>query len=336
MDTKVHNVYILHDNWNSDLTDWDGHIKTFVQDYITENNLPYQVHEIFGEQEMRKEFERKTFTSYDKIIYPNVWGAMPIYVKHLIENSRTVPPKTYGFWRRGSFINADANYRPIWNRDYRKSFERALHRCIDKSFLLTDLHVNQFRHFICRPKLKPWRAIKCNFPLKNIPNDIRNDITETKQDLIVFPFKNPTQLEDKIIYDLKRTMAPTMVHAINENHKITREQYLYQCSTAKIMFLPLHYESIGQFIYEAYALKCIPVVPDIEYYRDFVPEEFRYNPEVTLNIYNYTLMADQLTNKLKHLIVHYNEYMDVIEQKLKYLTDTYYTTEFLNIVFNKE
>ena len=336
MDTQKHNVYIIHDEWNCDLTDWDGKLKTYVQDYINENNLSYQVHEIVGHAEMKKLFERKKFTSYDKIIYPNAWCSMPIYVKHILENARTVFPKTYAFWRRGSFINADASYRPVWNRDYRKSLERSLHRCIDKSFLLTDLHVNQFRHFICRPRLKPWRAIKCNFPLKDIPNDIRKELIEAKQDLIAFPFKNPTELEDKIIYDLKRTMAPTTVHAINENHKITREQYLYQCSTAKIMFLPLHYESIGQFIYEAYALKCIPVVPDIEYYRDFVPEEFRYNPEVTLNIYNYTLMADQLTNKLKHLIVHYNEYMNVIEDKLKYLTDTYYSLEFLDIIFNKE
>ena len=285
---------------------------------------------------MRKEFERKKFTSYDKIIYPNAWCSMPIYVRHLFENSKTTLPKTYAFWRRGSFINADANYRPIWNRDYRKSFERALHRCIDKSFLFTDLHVNQFRHFICRPRLKPWRVIKCNFPLKDIPNDIRSELTATKQDLVVFPFKNPTELEDKIIYDLKRTLAPSMVHSINEVTKITREQYLYQCSSAKIMFLPLHYESIGQYIYEAYALKCIPVVPDIEYYRDFVPEEFRYNPDVTLTIYNYTLLAEQLTNKIKHLLEHYDEYVNVLEEKMNYLTEKYYSLEFLDIVFNNK
>lgn len=334
---EIHTVYIIHDDFNSDLSDWDGKIKEYVQEYITEHNLPYQIRELIGVKEMQQEFTRKHFRHHDRIIYPNAWCSMPIYVKHILEKTRTVMPKTYGFWKRGSFINADDTFRPVWNRDYRKSFERAIHRCLDKSLLLTDLHVNQFRHFICRPKLKPWRATKCNFPLEHIPNEIRNTLTDIKQDLIVFPFKNPTELEDKIIYDLKRVLSPVNVHSINEVITITREQYLYQASSAKIMFLPLHYESIGQLIYEAYALKCIPVVPDIEYYRDFVPDEFRYNPEVTLNIYNYTAKASELTNKLKYLIEHYEDYLPVIEDKMNYLTNTYYNKkEFLNIIFNNK
>lgn len=330
----MHKVYIIHDEFNCDLTDWEGKIKDYVQNYITEHNLPYDVMDLVGVNEVKREFARKKFRQHDKIIYPNAWSAMPIYVKHILENNKTVMPRTYGFWRRGSFINADANYRPIWNRDYRKAFERSIHRCLDKSFLLTELHVNQYRYHLCRPKLKPWRAVKCNFPLQHIPGEIRDTLTEVKQDLVVMPFKNPTELEDKIVYDLKRALAPTRVHSINEEVTITREQYLYQASSAKIMFLPLHYETIGQMIYEAYALKCIPVVPDIEYYRDFVPDEFRYDPEITFNIYNYTLKSEQLIDKLKHLIVHYNEYMNVIEDKMNYLTNTYYTPEFLDIVFN--
>lgn len=334
--SRQHIIYIVHDDFNYDPFNWESKIVDYVTEYISTNNLQFDIKEIIGAKQLKQELNRKKFTSYDKIIFPNAWSSMPIYTKHLIENNKTVAPTTYGFWRRGSFINADEKYRPIWNRDYRKSFERSIHRCLDKSFFLTDLHVNQFRHFICRPKLKPWRAIKCNFPLQHIPGEIRETLTDVKQDLIVFPFKNPTELEDKIVYDFKRVLAPAIAHSINEEGQLTREQYLYQAQSAKIMFLPLHYETIGQFIYEAYALKCIPVVPDIEYYKDWVPDEFRYDPKITFNIYNYTQYAAELTDKIKYLLDNYTQYTTVLEDKLNYLTNTYYTTEFLNFIFDKK
>jgi hypothetical protein len=68
-------------------------------------------------------------------------------------------------------------------------------------------------------------------------------------------------------------------------------------------------------------------VPDIEGLRDLVPEPFRYPPEWTESIFNYSKYAPDLTSKIKELVYHYDDYKPLIKEQREYLYVNFYDSQ---------
>ena len=65
----------------------------------------------------------------------------------------------------------------------------------------------------------------------------------------------------------------------------------------------------------------------IEGLKDLVPLDFRYPPEWTANIFNYSKFAPDLTGKIKHLIENYDFYIPLIKEQQTHLFETFYDSE---------
>ena len=123
-----------------------------------------------------------------------------------------------------------------------------------------------------------------------------------KQDMLIFPWHKYSDLHEQIMYDFIRVYNDIQIIFAQEKEPMERRQLLTQISKAKVAFLPYDSPRIGKEIYECFLLGTIPLVPDIEGLRDLVPDEFRYPPEWTENIFNYSKFAPDLTSKIKDLI----------------------------------
>ena len=148
-----------------------------------------------------------------------------------------------------------------------------------------------------------------------------------KQNMIIFPWNKYSEFQEQIVYDFIRVFKDVKVIFAQERVPLTREQLLNQISKAKIAFLPYDSPNIGKEIYEYLLLGTIPLVPDIEGFKDLLPAEFRYPIEWTSNIFNYSKFAPDLIFKIKYLIENYDSYIPLIKEYQVNLFENFYDSE---------
>jgi hypothetical protein len=148
-----------------------------------------------------------------------------------------------------------------------------------------------------------------------------------KQNMLIFPWHKYSDLHEQIMYDYIRVYKDIQIIFAQEKSPLERHQLLSQISKAKVAFLPYDSPRIGKEIYECLLLGTIPLVPDIEGLRDLVPEPFRYPPEWTESIFNYSKYAPDLTSKIKELVYHYDEYKPLIKEQQEYLYVNFYDSQ---------
>jgi hypothetical protein len=259
-------------------------------------------------------------------VFPNAWSSMTVYVRHWSENYQ-VPVKMIGFWSRGCYLNLDSEYRPLNDRNWRKVHERASFRCLDKSFFVSEFHKEQFRIYVSK-FVFPERLNVMPFPLEYLVLDMSlYKDSYFKQSMVIFPWNKYSTLQEQIVYDFIRVYKDIKVIFAQERLPLTRDQLLNQVAKAKVAFLPYDSPNIGKEIYECFLLGTIPLVPDIEGLKDLVPLDFRYPPEWTANIFNYSKFAPDLTGKIKHLIENYDFYIPLIKEQQTHLFETFYDSE---------
>jgi hypothetical protein len=112
-----------------------------------------------------------------------------------------------------------------------------------------------------------------------------------------------------------------------EYSSLNREGLLNQIARAKVAFLPYSHPNIGKEIYECLLLDTIPFVPDFEAFREIVPEPFRYPPEWTESIFNYSAHGFELTSKLKSILLDYDKHLDLLKTHCESLTEKFYHSE---------
>ena len=149
-------------------------------------------------------------------------------------------------------------------------------------------------------------------------------------------FRNYEDFDEQILYDLKRVFVPLGIDIIiaHEEMMLNRDQYLKALASVKAVFMPFRYESIGVELYEAMLLNTIPLAVDWSIYGDMLPNELKYDPSITENIFNYCKDAPVITNKLKDYIENYDMYRSIVENQTQHITKTYYdSSEFLEKLF---
>lgn len=328
-------IYIVLDSLLTGFDDWESHFGSTMLGYIESHGLSnYQIIEQPDLTVIKSKFEKKEIEPNTLFIFPNAWTPATTYIKHWSELYQT-PIKSIGFWSKGCFINSDTEFRPLNDRNWRKVYERANFRCLDKSFFISEYFKEQFRIYVSK-FVFPDRLKVMPFPLDYLPMEIAAfKDNYYKQDLIIFPWHTYSQLEEQFVYDFIRVFKDIKVIFAQEHEPLNRDQLLTQLSKAKVAFLPYTYPSIGKEIYECFLLNTIPLVPDIEGVRDLVPSEFRYPPEWTANILSYCQYAPDLVAKIKELTYNYSEYKSLIEEQQEYLMEEYFNSDqIINEIFN--
>lgn len=320
-------LFVVIDELITDENSWESHLSSMLQGYVDSTNTDCAIVEVSDLQTIKAYFQSGYVEPGDKFVFPNAWTTMTIYVKHWAENY-DIPVEMVGFWSRGCYINQDPEYRPMNNRDWRKVHERASFRCLDRSYFISEFHKEQFRIYISK-NVFPDRLTISAFPLDYLDFELASyKGSYYKQDIITFPWHKYTDLHEQIMYDFIRVFSGEIsVVFAQERSQMPRHQLLNQISKSKIAFLPYTHPDIGKEIYECFVLGTIPLVPDIEGVRDFVPPEFRYPPEWTENIFNYSRYAPDLTAMIKKLTKNYKDYVPLIEEHKDYLYEHHYDSE---------
>lgn len=321
-------IYVIIDNLVSKEDSWETHLASILHGYIDACNLDseYSVVQLTDPAVIKEYFENKVIKSSDKIVFPNAWTSMTTYIKHWSEIYQ-IPVETIGFWTQGCYINADPEFRPLGNRDWRKVFERASFRCLDKSFFVSEYMKEQFRIYISK-LVFPEKLHVIHFPLDYLSLELsKYREGYFKKNLIVFPWHKYSPLHEQIMYDWIRVFKDYQIIFAQERVPMQREQLLNQLAKAKIAFLPYDAPNIGKEVYECCLLETIPLVPDIEGMEDLVPEEFRYPVEWTDTIFNYCKFAPDLTSKIYDLIENYDKYKPILREHQQYLYEKYFDSE---------
>lgn len=320
-------IYIILDPLLTTPDDWESHLSSILLGYIESNNLTdYKVVEYSELSSVKEQFDKKIIQPNTLFVFPNAWSPATTYVKHWSEVYQ-IPIKSIGFWSKGCFINSDPSFRPLNDRNWRKVYERANFRCLDKSFFVSEYFKEQFRIYVSK-FVFPERLKVMPFPLDYLPMEMEMfKDNYYKQDIVIFPWNTYSTLEEQFVYDFIRVFKDIKVIFAQEHAPLDRHQLLTQMSKAKVAFLPYTYPGIGKEIYECFLLNTIPLVPDIDGLRDLVPSEFRYPPEWTANILSYCQYAPDLVQKIKELTFNYSDYKSLLNEQQEYLYMEHFNSE---------
>lgn len=320
-------VYVIVDKLLTDEDSWETNMTSLLQGYVEAAEITnFQIEEVFELSTIKTYFTTKYISPSDTFIFTNAWSASVQYIKHWSELYK-VPVTMMGFWSKGCFVNSDPEFRPLNDRAWRKSHESTNMKCLDKSFFLNDWYLQQFQSEISRGRYSDTLEI-CKFPLDYLSLELSLIKDKYyKQNMVIFPWNEYNSLHEQIVYDFIRVFKKTQVIFAQENSPMERTQLINQISKAKIAFLPYAHSNIGQEIYECFLLETIPIVPDIEGFRELVPEEFRYPPEWTASIFNYCKFAPELTAKIQQVLENYESLKPMILRHQETLTEHYFDSE---------
>ena len=323
-------VYVVIDPLVSKPDAWELHTASLLQGYVEVMQLDTQVsiQEIIDLYDIKLKFDSKLIHHNDVFLFPNAWTSSTIYVRNWAEQN-SIAVKMIGFWSRGCYINDDTEFRPLGDRNWRKVFERASFRCLDKSIFISEYFKEQFRIYVSK-NVFPERLRVASFPLDYL--SLETDMIKPmvyKQDMIIFPWQQYSELNEQIVYDFIRVYEDVKIVFAQERLPLDRSQLLTQVAKSKIAFLPYTYPNIGKEIYECLLLNTIPLVPALEGFQGIVPTQFQYPPEWTSSILNYSRYAPDFTEKIRELLVHYNEYVPLMEEHAAKAGHVFYSSEFL-------
>ena len=327
-------IYVIIDPLITDENSWEIHVASLLQGYVEANSLHnYEIEEIQDLKILKSYFQTSKITSQDKFIFPNAWTSMTTYCKHWSENYH-IPVEMIGFWSRGCYINHDIEYRPLNDRNWRKVYERSSFRCLNKSFFISEYHKEQFRIYVSK-FVFPERLNVMPFPLEYLSLEaslIKDSFY--KQNMIVFPWHKYTTLHEQIMYDFIRVFKDVKIIFAQERLPLERAQMLTQISKSKIAFLPYDAPNIGKEIYECMLVGTIPLIPDLEGFREMVPAEFRYPVEWSDSIFNYAKFAPDLTTKIQDLLINYDKYKVLLSEAGQKAYENYFdSTHIIQEIF---
>lgn len=320
-------VYVVIDQLITGTDDWETHLASILHGYVEATNMPdVVIEEVTDIATLKKAFTKGNIKSTDVIVFPNAWSSSVTYIKHWSEQF-DCPVKMIGFWSRGCYINNDEEFRPKGDRNWRKVHERASHRCLDKSFFISDFHKEQFRIYVSK-FVFPERLHVSKFPLDYLDIEL-SPLRDTffKQDYVVFPWNAYDTFREQIMYDFVRVFNNYQVIFAKDQSVFERHQTLNYIAKAKVVFLPYTYPNIGKEIYECLLLNAIPLIPRMEGMEDLVADEFQYPAEWTENIFNYCKYAPDLTSKIRDLVNNYDRYRTTINANQMHLKEHYFDSE---------
>jgi hypothetical protein len=324
-------VYIVSDlNHIIDKDSWETHVSSTILGYLevlTQDlqDSKYNVINITDVYSIELLIKSKVILSDDVFVFTNAWTTNIPLIKAWCEYYE-ISPKMYGFWHQ------DAISAPSHTFPWRKSFNLSICKCLHGNFFICQNDLDAFKTSINKD-LKSLQV--CKFPMDYLGLELAKMKNQFgKNDMLVFPFYHWEEFHESIFYDWKRTLKGVQPVFCNEKERLTREHLMNQIASAKVAWLPYDVPNLGQQIYECLLLGTIPMVPSLPKLEKFVPKEFMYPKEWTLNVMKYAKHAPDLIAMIYEFTNNYQSYTQLIDEQVEYLTEHYFDSEdFLNKIF---
>lgn len=339
-------IAVVPDNIGTDSeSSWQEHVSSILSGYIDASNLQnqYNVTEYQDLTELRNEILNKKFNNGDKVIFTNAWAGQVVFVRHWAETAG-LKLEYIGMWNRASYLDEDLEYKTRFkrgksvNRGWRNIHEYSMHRTLTKNLFMKQSHKDKFQLEISRSSRKSERNKFhcCGFPLEYLDVELSGySDTYYKQRHIFFPYSEYSSFQERILYDMLRTLPDVQILFSRDRSAFTRHQKLSFLTKSKVAYLPYSSPNIGKEIYECTLLDTIPFVPDFKEFRDMVPSEFRYPIEWTKNIMSYSRYGAEFIKRIEDLVDNYDLYLPLLQETRSALQKNYYDSEsFIKQIFD--
>lgn len=273
--------------------DWYEHIPAMLSNFVSKNNLPYQVINIGGFREkLADEPTEGAFLNFaetniwkndqlsfianlfregkirpgDKFVFADAWNSGIIQLRYM-SSLLEIPIEIHSIWHAGSYDPWDFLGRKF-DKSWSFGFERSLFYASDKNYFATDFHADMFRRRLDIRYEESFidRGIVCGFPFEYLKDKIIYDGRQ-KKNLILFPHRVSPEKQPEIFGDLAAHL-PEYEFVICQETALTKAEYYNLLLDAKIVFSANLQETLGISVYEGYLAKAIPLVPERLSYKE--------------------------------------------------------------------
>lgn len=224
----------------------------------------------------------------------------------------------YGIWRDESFttdpLKDEMNRKDVAISTYKQHLLKFNYHLLTRSLFLSSYQFDKFKELI--PKSKKHKTSRVTgYPLEGLIADLEyRKENAYKTNSAVMPFVVSGTDYTSIMYSLKKEL-PEIDFTYPGQISFDDETFYSKLTNSKILFYPIREEETFPInIFSALALNCIPLVPDFDIYKRYLPEEFLYPKSLTSDIVSYAAQPFLLKNKMQDVIQNYETYKKLAEE----------------------
>lgn len=339
---------------------WKEHIPKSLKSYAKQKNKQINVVDISGKQVENKTtpgafldfaatniwkssqlekiaelFRDRKVQAGDVFVYTDFWNPAVIQLKYMSELLQ-IPVKIIGIAHAGSYDPQDFLGRLIGDAPWVRTFEESLYHTFDHLVFATEFHRKMFAETILDYELD-WQTysptdkkklVRSGFPMEYFPKLLEPYSKLPKKDLILFPHRIAPEKQVNIFKDLAKQL-PEYEWIICQEKQLSKHEYHTLLGQSKMIFSANLQETLGIGCIEAIFSNSMPAVPDRLSYQEMYSEFFKYPSEWTENWESYESNREQLVQKIKYMMNHYDTTGTIIEQQKKILLDKFINPEIM-------
>jgi hypothetical protein len=287
---------------------------------------------------LKAKFETNFITDDDVFVISNSWASQLHIIKSWADKYNC-SAKFIGFRCSGAWLPSSPDFNDYdIHETWQKTYEYNCSNLLDVSLFIDDVDLDNFHRTVTKKKFLDKQHVS-PFPLDYLDIELETYFMDTyKKEMIIFPWDEFNIFHERMFYDFIRVFKnPIQAIWPQENSKLDRHLLMPMLAKSKIAFLPYRVPNMGIEIYECLILETIPLVPDFECFRHLVPDQFRYPAHWTHNMMSYTKHIYQLYDMIGDLLVNYNSYVPIMQEKREELYATRFnSTGLIKHVFSEK
>jgi len=256
-----------------------------------------------------------TINPGDQFLFTDAWHPGIINLKYMSELLK-IPVRIHGMWHAGSYDSADFLGRLIGDKPWVRHFEKALFNAIDCNHFATNFHIEIFCKVLLGktplevnsqfPGVYP-KILRSGWPFEYLTNEILNDTTTEKEDLILFPHRLAPEKQLDIFKDLEQSLGRSYQFVVAQEKELTKKEYHQLLGKAKMVFSANLQETLGIGVYEGVVTGAMPMVPDrLSYSEMYTKRQFVYPSEWTINFESYKQNKKPMLEKIMGAMAWYD------------------------------
>lgn len=261
----------------------------------------------------------------DKFLFTDAWNPAILQAKYMLD-LLGIKAELHGIWHAGQYDPQDFLGRLIKDKRWARSTEEAIFWALDKNIYATEFHQELFVNGVFGDYVDPdqnLNGIHRRMMLSGQPHeglldtlDIKRIRHKTpKKDMILFPHRIAPEKQHDIFLDLKASM-PEYEFVTCQEQRLTKDEYHQMLLDSKLTFSANLQETFGiSSCMEAPMTMNISMVPDRLSYSEIFEgyDAFLYPSEWTTSFDSYLAHKEELMDKIRKLMAHYDQIVPVIK-----------------------
>lgn len=214
-----------------------------------------------------------------------------------------------GFWNDGAFKPGGVRKKSKENYYWTKKWERTLVECLDFNLISTPSDFPKFKSFY--NKVRANEILQCGLPLSGtsaVVNYIMMDEHEEKEDLIIMNTKSESMYDYRLFEIVANEHRNCRFINCNQ-HNIPEVEYYRLLSISKVVFSVNLEDSHPYNILESMTMGAIPILPDIDIYKEYFGDEWLYDKRILRPPYlNFIRGREYIDDKILEYTKNYLSY----------------------------